>query len=61
MESKKYQSVIIFYFIVILFYIARKLLFMRTLAIIFPLKSKLSRKFQRFNAIDGSIKMMKNS
>ena len=36
---------------------------MRNLAIILPLtlKSKLSRKFQRFNAIDGSIEMLKNS
>ena len=33
---------------------------MRNLATIFPLKSKLSGKFQRFNAIDGSIAMLKN-
>ena len=39
------------YFIVILFYIERKWLFMRNLARILPLKSKLSGKFQRFNAI----------
>ena len=52
---------LICYFIVVLFYIERKRLFMRTLATILPLKPKLSGKFQRFNAIDGSIKMMKNS
>ena len=33
---------------------------MRNLATIFPLKSKLSGKFQRFNAINGSIAMLKN-
>ena len=49
------------YFIVILFYIERKRLFMRTLAAILPLKSKLPGKCQHFHAIDGSIKMMKNS
>ena len=49
------------YFIAILFYIERKWLFMRNLATVLPLKSKLSGKFQRFNAIDGSIKMLKNS
>ena len=32
---------------------------MRNLATISPLKSKLSGKFQRFNAIDGSIEMLK--
>ena len=47
---------LIFYFIVILY----KWLFMRNLATIFPLKSTLSGKFQRFNAIDGSIAMLKN-
>ena len=54
-------SCLICYFIVVLFYINRKRLFMRNLATILPLKSKLSRKFQRFNAIDRSIKMLKNS
>ena len=54
-------SCLICYFIVVLFYIKRKQLFMRNLATILPLKSKLSRKFQRFNAIDGGIKTMKNS
>ena len=34
---------------------------MRNLGIIWPLKSKLSGKFQRFSAIDGSIEMLKNS
>ena len=48
-------------FIVTLSYIERKLLFMTNLATILPLKSKLSGKFQRFNAIDGSIEMLKNS
>ena len=33
---------------------------MRNLATIFPLKSKLSGKFQRFNAIDGSVAMLNN-
>ena len=46
------------YFIVILFCIEKKLHLMRNLATILPLKSKLSAKFQRFNAIDGSIKML---
>ena len=46
---------------VILFYIERKCLLMGKLIIILPLKSKLSRKFQGFNAIDRSIKMLKNS
>ena len=36
-------------------YNERKRLFMRTLASILPLKSKLSGKFQRFNTRDGSI------
>ena len=31
------------------------------LATMLPLKSKLSWKFQRFNAIDGSIEMLQNS
>ena len=34
---------------------------MRDLATILPLKSKMSEKFQRFNAIDRSIEMLKNS
>ena len=33
----------------------------RNLATTLPLKSKLSGKSQRFNAIDGSIEMLKNS
>ena len=33
----------------------------RNLARILPLKSKLSGNFQRFNAIDGTIKMLKKS
>ena len=44
------------FFIVIL----SKWLFMRNLATILPLKSKLSGKFQRFNAMYGSIAMLKN-
>ena len=36
-------------------------LFMRNLDTVLPFKSKLSGKFQRSNAIDGSIKMLKNS
>ena len=34
---------------------------MRNLAAVLPLKSKLSRKFEPFNAIDRSIKILKNS
>ena len=34
---------------------------MRNIDNILPLKSKLSGKFQGFNAIDGSIEMLKNS
>ena len=34
---------------------------MRYLAIIVPLKSKLSEKFQRFSTVDESIKKLKNS
>ena len=49
------------YFIVILFYIERKWLLMRNLVTILPLKFKLSGKFQRFNAIERSIEMLKNS
>ena len=52
---------LICYFIVKLFYIERKWLLMRNLATILPLKSKLSGKFQRFNAVNGSIKMLKNA
>ena len=42
-------------------FIERKWLLMRNLATISPLTSKLSGKFQCFNAIDGSIEMLKNS
>ena len=52
---------LICYFIVILFYIERKWLLLRNLARILPLKSKLSGKFQCFNAVNGSIKILKNS
>ena len=48
-------------FIVILFYIEGKWLLMRNLATILPLKSKLSGKFQYFNAIDINVEMLKNS
>ena len=41
-----------FFFFVILFYIEGKWLHMKHLATILPFKSKLSGKFQRFNAID---------
>ena len=34
---------------------------MRNLATVLPLASKLSGKFQRFNAIDGSTEMLKKS
>ena len=33
----------------------------RNLVTILPLKAKLSGKFQRFNAINGSIEMLKSS
>ena len=52
---------LISYFIVISFCIERKRFLMRNLATILPLKPKLSGKFQRFNAIDGSIKLLKKS
>ena len=48
-------------FIVILFYIERKWILMRNLAIILPLKSKLSGKFQRFNTVVESIEILKSS
>ena len=34
---------------------------MRNIASFLPSKSKLSGKLQRFNAVDGSIAMLKNS
>ena len=49
------------FFIAVLFHIERKWLLMRNLAAILTLKSKLSGKFQRFNAIDGSTEVLKNS
>ena len=49
------------FFMVILVYIGRKWLLMRNLVSILPLWSKLSGKFWHFNAIDGSIKMLKKS
>ena len=52
---------LICYFIVILFFIERKWLFIRNSATILPLKPKLFRKFQRFNAIDRRIKMLINN
>ena len=45
----------------LLFYYHILWLLKRNLAIILPLKSKLSGKFQRFNAIDGNIEMLKYS
>ena len=50
---------LICYFPVILFYIGRKRLAMRILAIILSLKSKLSGKFQRSTAIVESIEILK--
>ena len=44
---------------VILSYIDRMWIFKTNLARILPLKSKLSEKFQRFDAVNGSIKMLK--
>ena len=48
-------------FSAILFYVERKWLIMINLAAILPSKSKLSRKFKCFNAVDGSIKILKNA
>ena len=50
---------LICFFLVILFYIQRKWLLVRNLAAVLPLKSKLSGKFQGFNAMDRSIEMLK--
>ena len=57
------SPVFICYFIVILFILSESRLLMRNLVIILPLtlKSKLSGKFQRFSANDGSSEMLKNS
>ena len=52
---------LICYFIAMLFYIERKWIFMKNIATILRLKSKLSAKFQRFSTIDGSIEILKNS
>ena len=46
-------------FFVILFYIEIKWLLMRNVASVLLLKSKLSGKFQRFNAINRCIEMLK--
>ena len=46
---------------VTLLYIERKWLLMRNLATVLPLKSKLSGKFQRFNAVNGSMEMLISS
>ena len=54
-----YSTFNLFFFFVILFHIERKWLFMRNFATILPLKSKLSGRFQSFNAIDRSIEMLK--
>ena len=66
-EKCHYASDILFFliapclvFFVILFYIERNK-WQRNLAAILPFKSKLSGKFQSFNAIDISIEMLKNS
>ena len=45
----------------VIFYIERKWLLMRNLTTVSPWKSELSGQFQRFNAIDGSIEMLRNS
>ena len=50
---------LIFCFTVILLHIERKLLLKENLTAILPLKSELFGKFQRFNAIDGNIEMLK--
>ena len=51
---------LICFFIVVFFSIERKWLLMRSLATILPLKSKLSRKFQRFDTLDRFSIKMKN-
>ena len=50
---------LLLFFFVILFYIERKWLLMRNVVVILPLKSKLSGKFQRFNAINNNTEMLK--
>ena len=45
----------------LMFYIERKWLLIINLAAILPLKSQLSGKFQHFNAIDRSLKLLKKS
>ena len=54
-----YLVLFVWVFFVMFFYIERNWLLMRNLVTILPLKSKLSGKYQRFNAIDRSIKMLK--
>ena len=54
-------SWLIYCLFVTLLYIERKWLLMRNLATAFPLKSKLSGKFQHFNAANGSMEMLINS
>ena len=49
----------LFFVFVILFYTERKWLLMRNVFAILPLKSKLSGKIQRLNAINRSIEMLK--
>ena len=49
----------LFFVFVILFYTERKWLLMRNVFAILPLKSKLSGKIQRLNAINRSIDMLK--
>ena len=51
--SRTFYCHIIFYW--------EKVIFLRNLVTILPLKSKFSGKFQRFNATDGYIEMLKNS
>ena len=51
---------LICYFIVTIFYIERNWLLVRNLTKILPLMSKMSMAFQHFNAIDGSIKMLRS-
>ena len=50
----------IYHFTLILWHIERKWLLKRNLPTILLFKSKLSGKLQHFNAIDGSIKMLKS-
>ena len=60
-KKKTSKSLSVYLRELILLYIERKWFLMRNLATTLLFKPKLSGKFQRFNAIDGSIEMLENS